>query len=279
MDKAKIKNFIIILLALVNIFLLAIVISGAREKREADASRKEALETVLAEKGLTLNPNITLPENVPPLIYLQRDMDAEYHNISALIGKCTPQVDEGNSYFYDGTDGEATFSGTGEFQIKLNSGVISRGRNPVDAAKTALKRMGLECSNIEPIVVNDGIKTTVTLYCSWDNTAIYDAEIKFDFNSEYLWLISGIRPFDVKYSVQSSEDYPDSVTIIMNFLEYISNTGYVCSEISDLRIEYSMNSAVSGNCILRPVWCIETNSGLNYIDAKTGKAENMAISS
>lgn len=279
MDKAKIKNFIIILLAIVNVFLLAIVISGAREKREADASRKEALENVLAEKGLTLNPNITLPENVPPLLSLQRDMDAEYRSISALIGKCTPQVEEGNSYFYDGTDGEATFSGTGEFEIMLNSGVISRGRNPVDAAKAALKRMGLECSNIEPIVENDGIKSTVTLYCSWDKTTIFDAAISFDFNSEYLWLIRGVRPFDVKYSVQSSENYPDSVTIIMNFLEYVSKTGYVCNEITDLKIEYSMNSTISGNCILRPVWCVETNSGTYYIDAQTGKAENKAISS
>jgi len=278
-DKSKIKNFIIILLALVNVFLLAIVISGAREKREADNSRKEALENVLAEKGLTLNPDIALPENVPPLLSLQRDMDAEYRSISALIGKCTPQDEGGNSFFYDGTDGQATFNGTGEFKIELNPGVISRGRDPVVAAKVALKKMGLESSDIEPIVEEDGIKTTVTLCCSWDKTAIYDAIIVFDFNSEYLWLVSGVRPLDVKYSVQSSEDYPDSVTIIMNFLEYISNTGYVCNEISDLKIEYSMNSTVSGNCILRPVWCIETNLGLNYIDAKTGKAENMAISS
>lgn len=279
MDKSKIKNFIIIILALVNVFLLAIVISGAREKQEADASRKEALENVLAEKGLTLNPDIALPENIPPLISLQRDMDDEYRSISALIGKSTPLVQKGNSYFYDGPYGKATFSGTGEFNVSLEPGVISKGRNPVDAAKSVLKKMDLECSSIEPIVEDDGSKTTVTLHCSWDKTAIQDAIIKFDFNSEYLWLVKGTRPLDVKHSVQSSEDFPDSVTIIMNFLEYISNTGYVCSEISDLRIEYSMNSTISGICVLKPVWCIETNSGSNYIDAQTGKAENMGISS
>lgn len=279
MDKSKIKNFIILLLALVNVFLLAIVISGAREKREADASRKEALENVLAEKGLTFNPDISLPDSVPPLISLQRDMDAEYRSISALIGKCTPQDEGGNSFFYDGTDGQATFSGTGEFDAKLNSGVISRGKDPVVAAKAALKRMGLECSDIEPIVEDDGIKTTVTLYCSWDKTAIYDAAINFDFNSEYLWLIRGVRPLDIKHSIQSSENYPDSVTIIMNFLEYVSNTGYVCNEINDLKIEYSMNSTVSGNCILKPVWCVETNSGTYYVDAQTGNVNNMSVSS
>lgn len=279
MDKSKIKNFIIILLALVNVFLLAIVISGAREKREADASRKEALENVLAEKGLTLNPDIALPDNVPSLLSLQRDMDTENRRISALIGKCSPADQGGNSYFYDAPDGQATFRGTGEFEIKLKSGVISKGRNPVDAAKSVLKKMGLECSNINPIVEDDGGNTKVTLYCSWDKTAIYNAKIIFDFTSDYLWLVSGIRPLDLEHLVQSSEDYPDSVTIIMNFLEYISDTGYVCNEITNLKIEYSMNSTVSGNCVLKPVWCVETNSGSYYIDAQTGKAENIAISS
>ncbi len=279
MDKSKIKNFILILLALVNIFLLAIVLSSAREEQEAEASRKKALNSVISEYGITLNPEIVIEDTIPPLLTLQRDMDTEHDQISALIGKCTPEDQGGNSFFYNGVNGLATFRGTGDFKIMLNSGVISRGRDPVGAAKMALKRMNLECSDIEPVVTHSGDNTTVTLCCSWNGTAIHNAKIELTFNSDYLWVIEGVRPLDSKNSVQSSVNYPDSITILMNFLESKNQNSYIFSEINDLKIEYSMNSAISGNCTLKPVWCVVTNSGSYRIDAKTGEAENKDISS
>lgn len=275
MDKSKIKNFIIILLVLVNVFLLYIVVSGALEQRKAENLRMEALTTVLSENGITLNPDIELPEIIPSTLSLTRDMGAEQDRLSALIGNCTAQNKGGNIYFYNGSDGQAKFRGTGEFEILLNPGVIALGKNPVDSAKSALKKLNLEYGDIEPIVENDGSNTTVTLFCSWDGTAIYNAKITFLFTSDYLILISGTSPLDTKYLIQSSENYPDSVTVLMNFLESVRQTGYVCSEIIDLKTEYYMYSAVSGNCTLKPVWCIQTNSGSYYIDAETGKADNL----
>lgn len=279
MDKSKIKNFIIILLALVNIFLLVIVISSAREERKADAYRKNALETVLSDNGITLNSDITLTDYVPAQLSLARDTDTEKSNISKLIGNCTAEDQGGNSYFYRGTDGQAKFRGTGEFEISMDAGVISTGKDPIATAKATLKKLNIECGDIEPIVTEEGSNTTVTLCCSWDGTAIYNETINFIFTADYLWLINGTRPLDTKYSVQSSENYPDSVTILMNFLKFVNDTGYVCSEINDVKIQYKMNSAVSQSCTLKPVWCIVTNSGSHYIDAQTGEAENIESSS
>ena len=279
MDKSKIKNFILILLALVNVFLLAIVISGASEERKAETSRKAALNRVLAEYGITLKSNIVLQDTIPPLLTLARNMDTEHSLISALIGKCTPVDQGGNSFFYSGADGQATFRGTGDFEILLNSGVISTGRSPLDAAKATLKKLNIDYSDAGPIVTNNGDNTTVTLYCSWNQTAIYNARISLVFNSDYLWLISGVRPLDIKSSVQSSENFPDSTTILMNFLETTNKNGYIFSEINELKIEYSMNSAVSGNCTLKPVWCVVTNSGTYSIDDQTGEAEKIDIAS
>lgn len=275
MDKSKIKNFIILLLTLVNLFLLYIVVSGALEQRKADNLRLQALTAVLTENGITLNSDIKLPESIPSTLSLTRDTDAEQSNLSALIGNCTVIDQGGNIYFYSGSDGQAKIRGTGEFEILLDAGVIELGKDPVSAAKYALEKLNIEYGDIEPIVEQDGDNTKVTLCCSLDGTAIYNANITFIFTSDYLILISGTKPLDTKYSVQSSENYPDSVTVLMNFLESVRNTGYVCSEINDLKIEYNMYSAVSGLCTLKPVWCVSTNSGLYYIDAQTGKAENL----
>ncbi|MFB0921159.1 MAG: hypothetical protein QMB62_09795 [Oscillospiraceae bacterium] len=279
MDKSKIKNFILILLAVVNVFLLFIVYNNMREEKNAQASRMKALEAVLYDNGITLSPDIELPETVPSLLSLKRDMDAEKQNLTSLIGNCSVLDQGGNIFFYSGPDGDGKYRGTGEFEIKLNSGVITKGRDPVVAARTAMKKLGLECGESEPVVTTDGSDTTVMLPCSWEGTDIYNARVTFTFSSDNLLLISGTRPLDTASSPESGEAYPDSVTIMMSFLESIHQTGYICSEINDLKIEYYMYSAVSGNCTLKPVWCITTNSGPYYIDAETGKAENIESAS
>ncbi len=279
MDKSKIKNFMIILLSLVNVFLLFIVISSDIEEKNAATYRTEALVKVLSENGIALNTDIVLPDSIPSLLSLKRDLETEKHNISALIGSCSAEDMGGNSYYYHGEDGAAKFRGTGEFEISMNSGAIPTGKDPVTTAKAVLKKLNIEAGDIEPLVTDDGTNVTVTLCCSLDGTTIYNEKISFNFNSTYLWYISGTRPLDTKYSVQSSENYPDSVTILMQFLEFVNDTGAVCSEIKALKIEYYMSSAVSENCTLRPVWCVETNSGLYYIDAVSGQAENVESSS
>ena len=279
MDKARIKNFIIIVLVLVNAFLLLNVISSAKEQWDAQNFRVESLKKVLSDNGITLDSDIELPDSVPPLLSLKRDMEAEYDSFKALIGNCTVLDLGGNVFYYEGIDGQAKSRGTGDFEMKLNSGVVNKGRDPVYAAKSAMKKLGIECSSAEPVIAVEGENVTVTLCCAWDGVAVYSAKINFYFYSDNLLIISGTRPLQEENTVSSSENYPDAVTVLMGFLESSSQSGYVCSEISDLQVEYSMYSAVSGYCTLKPVWCIQTNSGSYYIDAETGIIENISSES
>jgi len=262
-------------MALVNLFLLFIVISNGIETSSAKAYRLSALENVLADNGITLSPDIEIPENIPHLLSLKRDLDAEQKNLSALIGSCEAEDQGGNAYFYNGSDGQARSRGTGEFELKLNAGVISKGKDPVAAAKTAMKKLGIACADIEPVVTDSGSEVTVALFCALDGTPIRNAKINFVFTGDSLLLITGTRPLEAKNTAQSSESYPDGVTVLMNFLGSISTTGKVCSEINGLTVEYYMYSAVSGNCTLEPVWSIQTDAGTYYIDAATGKSETI----
>ena len=279
MDKSKIKNFMIILLLLVNAFLLTIVISNYSEERQAELYRKDALESVLSQSGKTLNPNIKFPESIPPQVSLKRDIDSEKKFIASLLGRCDMKDLGGNIYYYDGKDGKAKFRGTGEFEILLNSGVIPKGNDPVDSAKVALRKLGIEYSGEGSTVETDGGNTTVTLNCSWNGTPIYNSKISFSFTSEYLMIITGNRPLDKEDVIQSTENYPDSITLLMNFLQTINDTGEVCSEIKDMQIGYFLTSAVSGDCTLKPVWCIQTDSKSYYINAQTGAAEKLETAS
>jgi hypothetical protein len=275
-DKSKVKNFILLLLALVNAFLLYLVISNVQEARRAQELRVEALRAVFAERGIALGEAVEFPEAVPPLLTLLRDTSAEEKSLRRLIGGSIPQDQGGNVFFYDGADGQAKTRGTGEVDILVYAG--PRGKDPLSAAKSAMRKLGLDYSEHDATVTEDGQVTRVILGCAYDGTPIQNARIRFDFSGGSLQIISGSKPLDERYAVQSAEDYPDGVTVLMSFLEYIARSGKVCSEIRDLRIVYYMYSAVSGSCTLRPIWRIGTDAGTYYFDAETLRVEQLESS-
>lgn len=271
MDRSKIKNYIIILLALVNIFLLYIVLNGTSEENKTVNYRRKALETVLKNNGITLNPDIKLSYNVPSQISLKRDTATEQSHISALIGDCEAQDQGGNIYNYIGKNGTAQFRGKGEFTVELNSGVFPENKDPVSIAKTVMKKLAMAYSDItsDPTVSENDTK--VTIFCSWNDITVYDAVITFKFNDGSLCEIQGSRLLDTEYQIAPSENYLDGVSVLMRFLDYVRQTGEVCSKIDDLKLGYYRSSSVSGDCTLKPLWCIQTNSRPYYIDAQTGK--------
>lgn len=272
MDRSIIKNTIIIILVLVDVFLLFIVLHNASEEKQASVYRNQALETVLKENGITLKENISLPEKAVPQVSLKRDSSKEQASIESLLGNCTVTDLGGNIYHYEGANGSAKLQGSGELEILLNSDYIITGKNPVASAKAAMKKLGLSCSSSEPEVKTQDDSTTVTLNCAFKNTPVYDARISFSFYGDSLRIISGKRLLDSETQVSSAGSYLDGVTVLMKFLDSVRKTGDVCSEIDDLEIGYYISPSASGDNTLMPVWRIQTDSRPYYIDAQSGKA-------
>jgi len=271
-ENSKIKNYIIILLALVNIFLLYIVLNSASEERQASNYRRQALETVLKSNGITLNPKITLPDKVPSQISLKRDLSSEHSKVGELLGNCEAQDQGGNIYYYSSENGDAQFRGTGDFEINLKSGILASGKDPAAAAKTALNKLEIAFSGNAPALHSSGSDSKVTVNCSWNDTPVYNAAITLNFEDGWLIKIAGKRLLDSENPIASSGSFLDGVSVLMKFLESIHQTGAVCSEINDLRLGYFLSTSVSGDCTLNPVWCILTDSQPYYIDALSGKA-------
>lgn len=275
MDKSKIKSFIILLLAIVNLFLLTIVFSNARTDRIAKDYRDTALRSVLESNGISMSKDILLPEKMLSSISLTRDLDKEHQMVSKLIGSCEVIDKGGNIMFYSGEDGQAIFRGTGAFEILLNSDSMLMGSNPINTCEAALNKLGIKYFSKSVEVINSGGNTSVIMECAFKKTRIYNAEIRFDFSGNRLLLIYGTHPLDVETTVQSPETYPDTATILMSFLQYVRETGEVCSEIESIDLGYFSTAVVSGSSSLRPIWCIETDSGKYFFDGRTGKPENL----
>ena len=278
MDKAKVKNYILLVLVLVNAFLLAIVATNARQAARAASQRKQALSAVLTQNGITLSSDVRPAQDIPPQITLRRDTAREKEMVAAVLGDADVTDLGGNVYYYKAkSGGEAKFRGTGEFTILFSENQIARGSDAAQTAKDTLAKLGLTCSTTTAVDGSDGSEE-VTLCCTREDTPVYNARVTFYFTAQYLRLITGTRPFDTQLSSAVPDNCADGVTALMDFLQSLHSSGNTCAEIRGLDIGYFSASSVSGDCTLSPVWCIRTDTGSYYIDAETGKAETFDVS-
>lgn len=277
MDKSRVKNFIILLLALVNIFLLFIVASDLGKAAEAERYKTTSVRNVFSDNGIAISQTVDLLSEAPEALYLRRDATAEKYRVARLIGDCNTVDLGGNIYRYDGSDGVATFRGTGEFEIAFNDAAYPGGKDFVKTSRDALETLGVEyAKSEEPTVASVGGDTVVTLICAYEGVPVFNAQAVFTYSSGCLRLISGRRPLDTSYSTGSHQDTEDCITALMNYLYYARyGSGDICTEITDLSPGYSVQTAVSGDCSLNPVWCITSDTGRYYVDGFTGKIEKL----
>ena len=123
MDGAKIKNFILIVLALVNVFLLALVIHDWAADAEIRRQARADVATAFQNAGITLAADV--PWDAQESLYsLRRDSEKEYDLVRTILGSCAVQDLGGNILYYSSQRGEARFRGAGEFEIMPTSGDI-----------------------------------------------------------------------------------------------------------------------------------------------------------
>lgn len=271
MDGSKIKNLIIAILLLVNLFLLAMVL---HDRIEESRTHKQALEDVSAAytaSGIALSADLRWDDRLIGCS-LSRDLSKESALVKSVIGTSMMEDLGGNILYYKGAKGEARFRGTGEFEIILTSRAIPVSGGPLDTAKSVLSDMGYRTELAEAVIESKPNATTVTLPCLFRGDEVYNCSISFLFSPDYLMMIEGRRPLE--WSADGDNAVISTPTVLMRFLAEIRESGAVCSEVRELKLGYSMAASAAGEGSLTPCWRIVTDAGRYYVNAMTGKIEN-----
>jgi Uncharacterized protein conserved in bacteria len=279
MDRSKMKNFIIVVLLLVNAFFLTVV---AMDKAETLSVRREAekkLLTILDDAGISIADGIL--SNLSPMVsrHLVRDMGKELSMMKSALGNDVDSSDKGgNIWFYNGSKGQAQLNGTGELEILPWAGTIPSTGDATAAAVNYLKKLGIDSDpGTAEVSSSEGI-STVTLTCNWEGVPVFNCKVSFTFSNGSAIFISGFRPLDTNVSDPGNPAL-DVSTILMRFLDMIYKDGVVCSEIISLKQGYVLNVSVSGDGALTPYWYIVTDSGEYSVNGLTGIVDNIALSS
>jgi len=265
MDKRLLERIIILILLLLNLFLLAMVLSDSAQSQSNLADMTESLVVLLEESGISADKGVVSVQPALPALTLTRDPQQEADWIDALMGDSSCQDLGGNILFYRSGIGQAEMRGSGEIDV-LFSGDSSDLRGKADTvAHRLMKRCGTEISLIP---TEDGER--LSCYCCLNGSPVYNAILHFDFEGERLYLLSGTRLFD-SVTKSSAEGIMDSASALLRFVEIVKNEGYICSALKSVSCGYLMSVSVSGESVLTPVWRMETDTGVLLISGETGK--------
>ena len=270
MDSRKLERILLLILVLLNVFLLAVVLSDSAQARRSNAETVASITALLEENGITVAPGAIRISPAPAKCTLTRDLTQEQRFITGLIGSSKPVDQGGNIIFYAGTRGQAQLRGSGELDVLFQSGAVPLRRDEEHTVLRLLKRAGVEAVAAET-KSSDGRKTEV--YATLDGIPVYNAVLHFSYSGAEISMLSGTRIFDT-VTREEQTGLLDSVSVLIRFMEIVRDEGYICSRIDAVEPAYLQSVLRSGETAMTPVWRIRTDAGAFLIDAESGKTEN-----
>jgi len=271
MSTSKLKNIVLMVLVVLNIFFLALVIRDGVTERTTRRRTIENLATILADNGIVLAAE--LPElAAPSLQRTSRDAYADATLSRAVLGDCEPIDAGGSATIYAGERGAATFNLRGEFLVEFFDGFALRGSetDTVKAVRSLLKKMRVDAT--QPTVTAGAEQQgdeTITAVCLYRSLPTYNCVITFEFERGLLVRIIGRRPSGVTEAARTTER--GLPTVMLGFLRHVMDTEIDVTKITDVSAGYSLNVGAFGTGELVPVWRIDTDAGEFIIDAMTGE--------
>lgn len=270
MEWSKLKNSIILILLLVNLFLLAM---AGMQQRDSAQYQEQALAdalTVLERNGIRL-----AAENIPEQMKIrsmtvQRDRELESALAEALLGECLVSDMGSGRYSYESGVGSAEFRSNGNFSIVFSEPIpIVQGvGGEASHALEIAERIGLSGVMANQKESDEG-GLNVVLYQTWQGTPIYSCKITLQYKNGNLCSISGQRLMGDPMSDNSGETLISMPTALLRLLNGINDMGDICSEIIAMTPGYQMVNPAEGTR-MEPVWYIVTDTGAYQLNAITG---------
>lgn len=272
MDRKRIEQILIIILALLNLFLLSVTLADRASARRAERETAQTVTALLAADGISVGTDAVLVQSPPAVCTVVRDYPLERAGMKTVIGSDTAESLGGSILFYRSERGQAVLRGTGEIDVLFTLDSVPIKGSREKTAEKLFSDAGVALSPWRMDMSDDG--GHVECCCLWDGIPVYNARLDFDFSGDSLSMVTGTLVMG-RETERSTEGVMDAVSALVRFLEIVRSEGFICSRLDALTPGYLMSVTVSGECTLTPVWHIETDTGELYVNALNGKTETV----
>lgn len=263
MKTSRLKNIVIAILALVNVFLLALLAARASQERAVRRRTEEELVRLYADAGVEL-PAALIPRETPRLaaVDLARDQNAEASLAETILGACAAEDVGGGIYRYRGETGDCLFRASGSLEASLERRVSNR--ESFCESLFAANGYAAEFSDVQ----SDGTGTVSAVRMLPSGT-VFNARLLLRFYRGSLIAVEG--SFVPAAEPPEGGEGLDGVTALVRCLDYSRGSGEVFTAVTDVRAGYLLQSTASAAQRLIPAWCVSTDVNRYYVNMTSGE--------
>lgn len=262
MDRYRLKNIIILILVLVNLFLIGALAIRLSARESAQHTTREQLVELFAADGIALFPEAISSVTPPAGRSLLTNTAVEHQAAAALLGSSLSYSDQGGGLTtYTSEQGAAMFRSNGDFDVK---GTLAQ-TDATAFCKGFCKEFGYEVPVFQLDEQGNGSSTTTRLY---EGVPVFNCSVTFSITDGILTSVSGTLMADPAAEITAPP--LSAVAALTAFQQHVrrGETVAVVSSVTDLHPCYELQGTVSMS--LAPAWCIVTNTGEYYVNCYTG---------
>lgn len=264
MESFRLKNIIILILALMNLFLLGSLYGRASAQQESqDRIRQQLVELFASDSArIALDSDVISFQAPPAGGTLTRDVSHDQKVATRLLGEGLLRADQGGGiYSYENSTGAAIFRSGGNFEATLRS-------SDAESARQLFRAFCKEFHYVETDSSASGEAFSASAIRTYNGYHVVNSSVTFRISEGMLHISGTYLPDTPAFSERENTlSCPSALTAFLNARREM---GAVISAVFDVYPCYELQSTTAAPMALVPVWCIETDAGLYYVNCYTG---------
>ena len=265
METYRLKNIAILILLLLNAFLLMLLGYQHIQSRQSASGTVEQLQVLFHDHQLSLSDSVDLLQPVLSPMTLSRNTEVEANMADKLLGGSAESASQGGGiYSYASAAGNLQFRSGGSFDsVQLSLPVV----DIPDFVVAFCDEFDYKDMDIRL----NGTSGTATAIQYVAGVPILGCGLTMVFRDGFLTEVSGAH-ISLDSATLGTEEQLTCVSALVRFLDYRSNAGIICSEVSSVSCIYYL---VESSTTLAPVWQVETDTYTYLVDAASGEISRL----
>lgn len=263
MESYRLKNIILLILALTNLFLLATLLSRRADEAKLLRASAEQVSQLFAQQDIALDPDLIPGSRPGAVLNLARNVKEENRLAAFFLGQDTDFTDEGGGLTrYESRQGNLVFRSSGDFDLTASLEVS----DPEDFCAGFFRRFDYREKSAELA----GGTGTVTALQYFNGLPVVNCTVTLTFSSGILSSVIG-RHLPEKNAVAATADCITAFTALTAFLSARSEERLDCGSVTGVELGYELQSTPATPLSLVPVWRITTDTFQCYVNSSTGE--------
>lgn len=262
MERSRLKNIIILILAILNICLLGALLGRTGTEQATLRQTHQQLIDLFAANGVTLDSKVISSETPPPSLALSRSIEQDKALSAVFLGNSTISTDQGGGIYTYGNDtGAALFRSNGSFDI-FGSSLAEDG---TDTIQIFCREYHYEDLIFDLDETGTGTAIATRYY---NDNPVFNCSVTFTLENGVLSRVSGTYLPSSSSEVNTAAPL-SAVAALTTFLDMRLESGSVASVITDMYLCYELQSTTASPMTLTPCWCIVTDTSNYYVNCVT----------